>query len=153
MLKQKPTKKILPCAVLAVLCGLTMTASALAQGAAKPAAAEPANAQNSVSGTWQCKPNPDPCTWPGASPSITQSGNDLQIKGADGATSDAKMTSASTICREPLGITGEALWLVEPLALPAEDADPGEIESSPAVQLLRDRTGAVRRGSRAAGGA
>jgi len=97
MLKQKPTKKILPCAALAVLCGLTMTASALAQGAAKPAAAEPANAQNSVSGTWQCKPNPDPCTWPGASPSITQSGNDLQIKGADGATSDAKMTSASTI--------------------------------------------------------
>ncbi|SHE61954.1 Predicted ATPase [Streptoalloteichus hindustanus] len=47
--------------------------------------------------------------------------------------------------REPLGITGEALWLVEPLALPAEDADPGEIEASPAVQLLRDRAGAVRR--------
>jgi predicted ATPase len=47
--------------------------------------------------------------------------------------------------REPLGITGEALWLVEPLALPEGDADPGEIESSPAVQLLRDRAGAVRR--------
>jgi predicted ATPase/DNA-binding SARP family transcriptional activator len=47
--------------------------------------------------------------------------------------------------REPLGITGEALWLVEPLALPAEDADPGEIESSPAVQLLLDRAGAVRK--------
>ena len=47
--------------------------------------------------------------------------------------------------REPLGITGEALWLVEPLALPAEDASPGEIESSPAVQLLRDRAGAVRK--------
>jgi predicted ATPase/DNA-binding SARP family transcriptional activator len=47
--------------------------------------------------------------------------------------------------REPLGITGEALWLVEPLALPAEDADPGEIESSPAVQLLQDRAGAVRK--------
>ena len=47
--------------------------------------------------------------------------------------------------REPLGITGEALWLVEPLALPAEDADPGEIESSQAVQLLRDRAGAVRK--------
>src|SRR6266568_3955299 len=41
--------------------------------------------------------------------------------------------------REPLGITGEALWLVEPLALPEGDASPGEIESSPAVQLLRDR--------------
>src|SRR5580700_8132337 len=47
--------------------------------------------------------------------------------------------------REPLGITGEALWLVEPLALPDGDASPGEIESSPAVQLLRDRVGAVRK--------
>ncbi|MFL6123158.1 BTAD domain-containing putative transcriptional regulator [Actinophytocola sp.] len=47
--------------------------------------------------------------------------------------------------REPLGITGEALWPVAPLALPREDADPGEIESSPAVRLLRDRAGAVRK--------
>ena len=47
--------------------------------------------------------------------------------------------------REPLGITGEALWLVEPLALPEEDAGPGEIESSPAVRLLRDRASAVRK--------
>jgi predicted ATPase len=47
--------------------------------------------------------------------------------------------------REPLGITGEALWPVEPLAVPERDATPGEIESSPAVQLLRDRAGAVRR--------
>ncbi|MEU2043003.1 BTAD domain-containing putative transcriptional regulator [Nocardia niwae] len=47
--------------------------------------------------------------------------------------------------REPLGITGEALWQVEPLALPTEDADPGEIESAPAVQLLRARAGAVRK--------
>jgi predicted ATPase/DNA-binding SARP family transcriptional activator len=47
--------------------------------------------------------------------------------------------------REPLGITGEALWLVEPLALPDGDASPGEIESAPAVRLLRDRAGAVRR--------
>jgi predicted ATPase len=47
--------------------------------------------------------------------------------------------------REPLGITGEALWLVEPLALPEGDASPGDIESSPAVLLLRDRAGAVRR--------
>jgi predicted ATPase/DNA-binding SARP family transcriptional activator len=46
--------------------------------------------------------------------------------------------------REPLGITGEALWLVEPLALPDGDASSGEIESSPAVRLLRDRAAAVR---------
>ncbi|MEU8435955.1 BTAD domain-containing putative transcriptional regulator [Streptomyces sp. NPDC029216] len=47
--------------------------------------------------------------------------------------------------REPLGITGEALWPVEPLALPRGNAGPAEIESSPAVRLLRDRAGAVRR--------
>ncbi|WP_327142525.1 BTAD domain-containing putative transcriptional regulator [Nocardia sp. NBC_01327] len=47
--------------------------------------------------------------------------------------------------REPLGITGEALWQVEPLALPAPDAAPADIESSPAVQLLQDRAGAVSR--------
>jgi predicted ATPase/DNA-binding SARP family transcriptional activator len=47
--------------------------------------------------------------------------------------------------REPLGITGEALWLVEPLALPEGDATPGEIGAAPAVQLLRDRAGAVRK--------
>jgi hypothetical protein len=97
MLNQKPTRKILPCAALAVLCGLAMSASALAQGAAKPGASEPPNMHNLLGGTWQCKPNPDPCNWPGASPSITQSGNDLQIKGADGAIADAKMTSATTI--------------------------------------------------------
>ncbi|MEU7876035.1 BTAD domain-containing putative transcriptional regulator [Dactylosporangium sp. NPDC049140] len=47
--------------------------------------------------------------------------------------------------REPLGITGEALWPVEPLGLPDGDAEPAEIESAPAVRLLRDRAGAVRR--------
>ncbi|MFD9894485.1 BTAD domain-containing putative transcriptional regulator [Amycolatopsis sp. NPDC059027] len=47
--------------------------------------------------------------------------------------------------REPLGIIGEALWLVEPLALPAGDAGLVEIESSPAVQLLWDRACAVRK--------
>ncbi|MDI5975301.1 BTAD domain-containing putative transcriptional regulator [Amycolatopsis magusensis] len=46
--------------------------------------------------------------------------------------------------REPLAIFGEALWPVAPLVLPAEDAGPAEIESSPAVQLLRERAGAVR---------
>ncbi|MFF3941595.1 BTAD domain-containing putative transcriptional regulator [Streptomyces phaeofaciens] len=47
--------------------------------------------------------------------------------------------------REPLGITGEALWQAEPLALPERDAGPREIESAPAVQLLRDRARTVRR--------
>ncbi|WP_026360920.1 BTAD domain-containing putative transcriptional regulator [Amycolatopsis nigrescens] len=47
--------------------------------------------------------------------------------------------------RELLGITGEALWPVTPLALPAADAGPDEIESVPAVRLLRDRASAVRK--------
>ncbi|MGS2647574.1 BTAD domain-containing putative transcriptional regulator [Streptosporangium sp. G12] len=47
--------------------------------------------------------------------------------------------------REPLGITGEVLWQVEPLALPAEGADPAEVGSSPAVRLLRDRAGLLRK--------
>ncbi|WP_324615626.1 AfsR/SARP family transcriptional regulator [Streptomyces sp. NRRL F-4489] len=47
--------------------------------------------------------------------------------------------------RESLGITGEALWQVEPLPLPAPDAGPDEAASSPAVRLLRDRAAAVRR--------
>ncbi|WP_427895740.1 BTAD domain-containing putative transcriptional regulator [Kribbella sp. GL6] len=46
--------------------------------------------------------------------------------------------------REPLGITGEALWPVVPLALPTETADPAEIGASPAVRLLQDRASAVR---------
>lgn len=47
--------------------------------------------------------------------------------------------------REPLGITGEALWQVEPLALPEENADSAQAAASPAVRLLRDRAEAVRR--------
>jgi predicted ATPase/DNA-binding SARP family transcriptional activator len=47
--------------------------------------------------------------------------------------------------REPLGITGEALWPVVPLALPAAGADADEIASAPAVRLLRDRAVAVRK--------
>ena len=49
--------------------------------------------------------------------------------------------------REPLGITGEALWQTEPLALPdaSPGASPGEIADSPAIRLLRDRAGAVRK--------
>jgi predicted ATPase/DNA-binding SARP family transcriptional activator len=56
--------------------------------------------------------------------------------------------------REPLGITGEALWQVEPLSVPADPSDPAapaassgsaDVADSPAVRLLRDRAGAVRK--------
>jgi predicted ATPase len=43
--------------------------------------------------------------------------------------------------REPLGITGEALWPVAPLAVPTDST---EIATSPAVRLLQDRASAVR---------
>ncbi|MBE1579798.1 BTAD domain-containing putative transcriptional regulator [Amycolatopsis roodepoortensis] len=47
--------------------------------------------------------------------------------------------------REPLGITGETLWHVVPLAVPDVHAGPAEIESSPAVRLLLDRASAVHK--------
>ncbi len=63
---------------------------------------------------------------------------------ADRLLGECRLLRILATSREPLGITGEALWLVEPLALPA-DTSPGEIETSPAVRLLRDRAGAVRK--------
>jgi hypothetical protein len=50
-----------------------------------------------LNGTYQCKPNPSPCLWSGATATITQSGKSLQIKGGNGALADATMTSDSTI--------------------------------------------------------
>jgi predicted ATPase/DNA-binding SARP family transcriptional activator len=47
--------------------------------------------------------------------------------------------------REPLGITGEALWPVAPLVLPDEHASAAEIEAAPAIRLLRDRAAAIRK--------
>jgi predicted ATPase/DNA-binding SARP family transcriptional activator len=46
--------------------------------------------------------------------------------------------------REPLGITGETLWPLDPLALPPEGADPAAALTFPAVRLLADRARAVR---------
>jgi hypothetical protein len=80
-----------PFAVLTValvaLGALALVGGAQAQGASPP----------DLAGTYQCKPNPDPCTWPGASPSISQSGDKLQIKGDNGGIADASMTSNTTI--------------------------------------------------------
>ncbi|MFD9010519.1 BTAD domain-containing putative transcriptional regulator [Streptomyces sp. NPDC059552] len=46
--------------------------------------------------------------------------------------------------REPLGLTGEALWTVRPLALPPPDADAAQALSYAAVRLLGDRATAAR---------
>jgi hypothetical protein len=88
MMPEPATKKIaLTATVLIALGTLTLVGPAQAQGASPP----------DLGGSYKCKPNPDPCTWPGASPSISQSGNTLQIKGDNGATADATLTSTVTI--------------------------------------------------------
>ncbi|HET6918290.1 MAG TPA: BTAD domain-containing putative transcriptional regulator [Jiangellaceae bacterium] len=48
--------------------------------------------------------------------------------------------------REPLGITGEAVWPVDPLGLPPEDVDSRDVLGYDAVRLLVDRARAVRPG-------
>ncbi|MEV0521762.1 BTAD domain-containing putative transcriptional regulator, partial [Nonomuraea sp. NPDC050405] len=48
--------------------------------------------------------------------------------------------------REPLGLTGEALWPVEPLALPPEGAGAAEAMTYPAVRLLAERARAANPG-------
>ncbi|TYB43048.1 BTAD domain-containing putative transcriptional regulator [Actinomadura chibensis] len=45
--------------------------------------------------------------------------------------------------REPLGITGESLWPVEPLELPPPSAGPEEAVAYPSVRLFADRAAAV----------
>ncbi|MET0235932.1 MAG: BTAD domain-containing putative transcriptional regulator [Kibdelosporangium sp.] len=46
--------------------------------------------------------------------------------------------------REPFNITGEALWPVEPLALPPDNSDVNTAMSADAVRLLSDRARAVK---------
>jgi predicted ATPase/DNA-binding SARP family transcriptional activator len=46
--------------------------------------------------------------------------------------------------REPLRITGESLWPVEPLAMPPEDAPASEVSCYPSVRLFADRATAAR---------
>ncbi|MEU9142584.1 BTAD domain-containing putative transcriptional regulator [Streptomyces sp. NPDC048349] len=48
--------------------------------------------------------------------------------------------------REPLGLTGEALWPVRPLALPPQGADAGQAMAYASVRLLNDRAAAARPG-------
>ncbi len=48
--------------------------------------------------------------------------------------------------REPLGITGETLWPVEPLELPPPSADAVAAHDRPAVRLFADRAAAVSPG-------
>jgi DNA-binding SARP family transcriptional activator len=49
--------------------------------------------------------------------------------------------------REPLGVPGEAICPVPPLALPAGDAGPADVAAAPAVRLFADRASAARAGA------
>ncbi len=60
-----------------------------------------------------------------------------------GACPDLRVLATS---REPLGITGESLWPVEPLAMPPADAPATQVTRYPSVRLLLDRATAVRPG-------
>ncbi|HEY8471747.1 MAG TPA: BTAD domain-containing putative transcriptional regulator [Natronosporangium sp.] len=51
-----------------------------------------------------------------------------------------------TTSREPLGITGETLWPVEPLPMPPPGVTASQAASYPAVRLLAERAAAVRPG-------
>jgi hypothetical protein len=64
-----------------------------------------------LGGTYQCKPNPSPCLWSGATATMTQSGKKLQIKGPNGAMADATLTSDVTIAA---GGTFNSLGIIRP---------------------------------------
>lgn len=94
---QTAKRKTIVAAALVVLCALTGHAQAQGQPQPSTPAAAPAAASADLSGTYKCQPNPNSCVWSGPSPSISQSGKALQIKGDNGATADATLTSDSTI--------------------------------------------------------
>jgi hypothetical protein len=82
----KGTLFALSAAGIIALGALALVGPAQAQGAAPD-----------LSGTYKCQPSPSPCLWSGPSATISQTGNKLQIKGENGALSDATMTSDITI--------------------------------------------------------
>jgi len=96
----KGTQIILPIAGIIALGVLALNGSARSQGAAPD-----------VGGTYKCQPSPSPCLWSGPSASISQSGNKLQIKGENGATADATLTSDITISA---GGTFNSLGIIRP---------------------------------------
>jgi hypothetical protein len=103
MAKQQTIKAALSAAAIVGFGTLALAGAAHAQGAA-PVTAD-------LGGTYQCKPNPSPCLWSGATASITQSGKKLQIKGTNGAMADATLTSDVTITA---GGTFNSLGIIRP---------------------------------------
>ena len=101
MVKGTTIKTYISAVALGVFSMMPLAGAAHAQGASPP----------DLNGTYECKPNPSPCLWSGATASITQSGKKLQIKGANDAIADAALTSDSTIAA---GGTFNSLGIVRP---------------------------------------
>ena len=91
MSKTTTTKMAFSTAALVALCALGLIGRAQAQGASHP----------DLSGNYRCQPDPTPCLWSGQTPSISQSGNKLEIKSDKGDVSNATLTSDSTISAGP----------------------------------------------------
>ncbi|WP_158558255.1 AfsR/SARP family transcriptional regulator [Spongiactinospora gelatinilytica] len=71
---------------------------------------------------------------------------DAAARLADRLVAECPRVRVLATSREPLGITGEALWPVGPLALPPRDATAEQVPRYPAVALFADRAAAVRPG-------
>src|SRR5215510_16302502 len=69
---------------------------------------------------------------------------------ADRLLRDCRRLRILATSREPLGITGEALWHVEPLALPVEGASTSDVVSAPRVRTRHRRCSHPRQAARAA---
>ncbi|MBC6458785.1 BTAD domain-containing putative transcriptional regulator [Actinomadura sp. HBU206391] len=69
---------------------------------------------------------------------------DAAARLADRLLADCPGVRILTTSREPLAITGEILWPVDPLALPPQDAGIDEAAAYPSVRLFTDRATAVR---------
>jgi predicted ATPase/DNA-binding SARP family transcriptional activator len=73
---------------------------------------------------------------------------DAAARLADGLLSRCPRLRVLATSREPLGITGESLYPVEPLPLPPAGTGVGDALEYPAVRLFADRAAAVRPGFR-----
>lgn len=77
---------------LFVLTAAMLTASSVSGGAN----AQPAAAPN-FSGTYRCAPEPSSCKNSGQTFTVTQSGNNLEMKSSEGDVGQAKLTSNTTM--------------------------------------------------------
>ena len=101
MTKVSKTQTALCCGAIFALCAVVPSGRAQAQAASPP----------DLSGNYRCQPDPSPCLWSGATASISQSGNKLEIKSEKGDVSNGTLTSDSTISA---GATFNSLGEVRP---------------------------------------